>query len=182
MAEHKRLLKDNCAAELIMSSPDSSTNNHISRGVHNLDSVVRHRENKAAVCSGTYAILTQNPAVNNHVLSTGNKRLVEASPLDPVWNIDLQAGNPRASGPRKSRGTNVLGEVLCYVRDSVCGSGAGLAESCLISSIMYFHREHWISRDFYSAAAWPANRHQRLPRSSFGVIDLFLGRAGRPKP
>ena len=51
--------------------------------------------------SGNYAKFTQNPAMKLHLLSTGNKRLAEASPLDSVWGIGLQADNPRAKDPHK---------------------------------------------------------------------------------
>ena len=37
--------------------------------------------------SGNYAKFTQNHAMKHHRLSTGNDRLAEASPLDPVWTL-----------------------------------------------------------------------------------------------
>ena len=37
--------------------------------------------------SGNYAKFTQNPAMKHHLLSTGNKRLAKASPLDPMWAL-----------------------------------------------------------------------------------------------
>ena len=106
MAEKARLFKDHRAVKLIMSSPDPSTHKRIDRGVRNLDSAVWDREKQNAVQSGNYANFTQNPAMKHHLLSTGNKRLAEASPLDPVWGIGLRADDPRAKGPRQWRGEN----------------------------------------------------------------------------
>ena len=37
--------------------------------------------------------------MKHHFLTTGNKRLTEASPLDPVWGIGLRADDPRAKDP-----------------------------------------------------------------------------------
>ena len=77
--------------------------------------------------SGNYAKFTQNPAMKHHLLSTGNKRLAEASPLDPVWGIGLRADDPRANDPRQWRGKNLLGEALSAVREAVRGRETGLA-------------------------------------------------------
>ena len=49
-------------------------------------------------------------------------------------------------------------------------------------SVPYSHGECWNPRNFVRAAVVLADRGLRLPRSSLGVSDLFLGRAGRPKP
>ena len=83
MAEKARLFKDHRAVELIM-SPDSGTHNLIGRGVRNFDSAVWDREKQKAMLSGNYTECTPNPAMKHHLLSSGNKRLAETSPLDPV--------------------------------------------------------------------------------------------------
>ena len=84
-----------------MSSSDPSTRKRIGRSVRNVDSAAWDREKQIAVLSGKYAKFTQNPAMKRHRLSTGNKWLAEASPLDPVWGIGLQADDPRAKDPRQ---------------------------------------------------------------------------------
>ena len=100
MVGNARFFKDHCAVELIMSSPDPSAHKRIGRGVPNFDSAVWDREKQDAGISGNYAKFTQNPAMKHHLLSTDNKRLAEASPLDPVWGIGLRADYPRANDPR----------------------------------------------------------------------------------
>ena len=95
MAEKARLFKDHRAVELIISSPDPSTHKR-GRGVRNFDSADWDREKQNAVLSGNYAKFTQNTTMKHHLLSTGNKRLAEASPLDPVWGIGVRADDPRA--------------------------------------------------------------------------------------
>ena len=50
----------------------------------------------------------------------------------------------------------------------------------LVGSVL--PRGIWNTRNFVRATVVLADRGQRLPRSSLGVSDLFLGRAGRPKP
>jgi len=127
MAAKARLFKDHRAVELIMSSPDPSAHKRIGRGVRNFDSAAWDREKQNAVLSGNYAKFTQNPAMKHHLLSTGNKRLAEASPLDPVWGIGLRADDPRAKGPRQWRGKILLGEALSAVREEIRDTETGLA-------------------------------------------------------
>ena len=79
MAEKPRPFKDHRAGELIMSSPDPSTHKRIGRGVRIFDSAAWDREKQNTVLSGNYASFTPNPAMKHHLLSTGNKRLAEAS-------------------------------------------------------------------------------------------------------
>ena len=93
-----------------MSSPDPSTHKCISRGVRNFHSTVWDREKQNAVLSGSNAKFTQTPDMKHHLLSTGNKGLAEASPLDPVGGIGLRADDPRAKDPRQWRGK------ICSVR------------------------------------------------------------------
>ena len=75
--------------------------------------------------SGNYAKITQNQATKLNLLSTCNKRLAEASPLNPVWDIGLQADDPRAKDPHKWRGKHLLGKALSAVREAVRDSEAG---------------------------------------------------------
>ena len=87
MDEKARLFKDHRAVELMMPSPDPSTHIRIGRGVRIFGSAVWDREKRNAVLSGTYTKCTQTPAMKNHVFSTCNKLLPEASPLGPVWAL-----------------------------------------------------------------------------------------------
>ena len=127
MAAKARLFNDHRAVELFMSSPDPSAYKRIGRGVRNFDSAAWDREKQNAVLSGTHANSTQNPAMKHHLLSTGNKRLAEASPMDPVWGIGLRADDPRAKGPHQWRGKILLVEALSAVREEIRDTETGLA-------------------------------------------------------
>ena len=83
--------------------------------------------------SSNYAKFTQNPAMINHFLRTGKKRLTKASFLDPVWGIGPRADDPRANDPRQWRGKLFLGEALSAVREGE----AGLAPSAFDPSLEY---------------------------------------------
>ena len=108
IAEKARRFKDHREVESIISSPDTSTHKRIGQGVRSFDSAVRDNEKQNAVLSGTYAKSTKNPAMEHHLLSTDNKRLAEASPLDPVWGTGLRADDPRANDPRQCRENKIF--------------------------------------------------------------------------
>ena len=100
-----------------MSSSDPSTHTNASVEAYATFTPLLGTERSNAVLSGNYAKFTQNPAMKHHLLSTGNKRLAEASPPDPVWGVGLRADDPRAKGPRQWRGKYLLGEALSAIRE-----------------------------------------------------------------
>jgi ribA/ribD-fused uncharacterized protein len=68
------------------------------------------------VVAGNLAKFSQDPSLRSYLLGTGSRVLVEASPLDRVWGIGLEASDPRASDPSSWQGLNLLGEALMEVR------------------------------------------------------------------
>ena len=69
------------------------------------------------VVQGNLAKFSQHPALADYLLATGDKVLVEASPVDRVWGIGLAADDKKATQPERWRGLNLLGFVLMEVRD-----------------------------------------------------------------
>lgn len=53
------------------------------------------------------------------LLSTGNKILVEASPLDTIWGVGFDEENLNIYNPTMWRGKNILGFALMEVRDEL---------------------------------------------------------------
>jgi ribA/ribD-fused uncharacterized protein len=60
---------------------------------------------------------SQNPGFKDYLLSTGNKIIVEASPVDAIWGIGLPQDSRHAKNPYSWRGQNLLGFALMEVRD-----------------------------------------------------------------
>ena len=107
--------------------PIQAHTNAAAEACADIDSAAWDREKQHAVLSGKYVRSTQNPAMKHRLLSTGNKRLAEASPMDPVWGIGLRADDPRAKSPRQWRGKILLGEALSAVRGEIRDTKTGLA-------------------------------------------------------
>ena len=95
--------------------------------MRNVDSAVWDRDKQNAVLFGNYAKFTQNDAMKDYLLSTGNIFLAEASPLDPAWGIGLRADDPSANQPRQWTGKFLRGEALSAVRELIRENEAGSA-------------------------------------------------------
>jgi ribA/ribD-fused uncharacterized protein len=52
-------------------------------------------------------------------LGTGDRVLVEASPVDAIWGIGLSAEDAEVTPPDKWPGENLLGFALMVVRDRI---------------------------------------------------------------
>jgi ribA/ribD-fused uncharacterized protein len=68
------------------------------------------------VVAGNLAKFRADPELHDYLLTTGNRVLVEASPLDRIWGIGLAGDDPRAADPCRWRGLNLLGFALMRVR------------------------------------------------------------------
>ncbi|SFV60967.1 Uncharacterized protein COG3236 [hydrothermal vent metagenome] len=71
------------------------------------------------VVEGNIEKFTQNPDIEKFLLSTGDKVLVEASPIDKIWGIGLHKDDPKARDPKKWLGENKLGFALMQVRKNL---------------------------------------------------------------
>jgi ribA/ribD-fused uncharacterized protein len=68
------------------------------------------------VVAGNVAKFGQHSELCKFLLGTGERVLVEASPVDPVWGIGLPADDPRAGNPTQWHGHNLLGFALMDTR------------------------------------------------------------------
>ncbi len=59
----------------------------------------------------------QNPKLRKYLLSTGDRILAEATPVDRLWGIGLTATTPGVTDPEQWKGENLLGFALMSVRD-----------------------------------------------------------------
>lgn len=64
-----------------------------------------------------YQKFRQNLIEANQLLRTGDKQLVEASPVDTIWGIGLHETNNLINDPTNWKGKNWLGQILVKVRE-----------------------------------------------------------------
>lgn len=79
------------------------------------DEWVKHRED--AMFTACWEKFSQNENLAVELLSTGDRVLVEASPIDFIWGVGLAVDDPRVLDPSNWKGLNLLGKVLMRVRD-----------------------------------------------------------------
>lgn len=65
------------------------------------------------------AKFSSSAALKAKLLATGDKVLVEASPLDKIWGVGLIGSDPKSKNPREWKGLNLLGKVLMKVREDL---------------------------------------------------------------
>ncbi len=115
-SEKARLFGDVDALRRIMEVSDPSLHKRYGRAVRGFDSTLWESERENIVLTASYAKFSQNPAMRHHLLATGEKCLVEASPYDSIWGVGLRADNPHIRHSPSWRGLNLLGSALQKVR------------------------------------------------------------------
>lgn len=71
------------------------------------------------VIAGNLAKFSQNNQLANFLLSTQERVLVEASPVDKIWGIGLPQNTPNIDNPLTWQGKNLLGFSLMAVRQKL---------------------------------------------------------------
>lgn len=116
MVQKARLFSDEAIREKILAARTPREVKELGRQIQNFDQVVWEQQRYNIVVAGNKAKFSQHDALKQFLLSTGNKIIVEASPLDPVWGIGFAEDDPAARCPRQWKGLNLLGFALMQVR------------------------------------------------------------------
>lgn len=121
MAEKARLFLNESSANVeliqkIIDAPHPHKAKQLGRKVEGFDNETWNKHRFEIVVKGNVAKFSQNPELEEFLLSTGKRVLVEASPADNIWGIGLAEDHSDADNPFKWQGTNLLGFVLMEVR------------------------------------------------------------------
>jgi ribA/ribD-fused uncharacterized protein len=116
----KAILFNDCAsASKIMQTSNPADQKRLGRQVSGFDNDIWMQHCKEYCKIATIAKFTQNVDLGSILKSTRGKRLVEAAPTDPIWGIGISESD--AISGHKWKGTNLLGNVLMDVRDTLFG-------------------------------------------------------------
>ncbi|MEZ4381608.1 MAG: NADAR family protein [Nannocystaceae bacterium] len=116
MAEKARLFGDAEVRAQILATESPREHKALGRKVRGFDQGTWERARLDIVVRGNTAKFTQDDALRAALVATGDKIMVEASPLDRIWGVGLRADDPRVHDPQQWRGLNLLGEALMQVR------------------------------------------------------------------
>ncbi|MEU9099403.1 NADAR family protein [Streptomyces sp. NPDC048361] len=116
MASKARLFGDAEGERAALTTAGPALAKKAGRLVRGFDDEVWQRERYAIVLAGCLHKFGQDEALRAYLLATGDRVLVEASPLDRIWGIGLAADAPEAEDPARWRGLNLLGFALTETR------------------------------------------------------------------
>ncbi|MFE1438499.1 NADAR family protein [Streptomyces sp. NPDC058739] len=121
MAGKARLFDDPEAERQILSSGHPSQAKKAGRLVRGFDEGIWQRERFGIVVEGSVHKFAAHPGLREFLLGTGQRVLVEASPVDRVWGIGLAANDDGAWDPERWKGPNLLGFALMEARERLRG-------------------------------------------------------------
>ncbi|MFF0969806.1 NADAR family protein [Streptomyces sp. NPDC003703] len=125
MAGKARLFGDAEGERRVLAAGHPSQAKKAGRLVRGFDDAIWARERFGIVVEGSIHKFAAHPALRDFLLATGDRVLVEASPVDRVWGIGLAAADEAASDPERWRGPNLLGFALMAARERLrTGAGA----------------------------------------------------------
>ena len=113
------LFSDGETAEMIMEAVDPGQQKALGRRVRNFSDTVWHEKKYEIVYRINLQKFSQNKGLRRKLFQTGERKLVEASPVDTIWGIGLEAAVADVTPETDWPGQNLLGEILTSVRDEL---------------------------------------------------------------
>jgi ribA/ribD-fused uncharacterized protein len=117
MAEKARLFKDETALAKILQAKSPAEAKKLGRTVRNFDSALWDTHKYEAVRAGNFYKFSQHPDLQEFLLNTHDRILVEASPMDKIWGIGMAQTHTDIENPAYWKGENLLGFALMEVRE-----------------------------------------------------------------
>ncbi|MFI9343729.1 NADAR family protein [Streptomyces sp. NPDC052773] len=126
MAAKARLFDDAEAERRVLAAVQPAEAKKAGRLVRGFDEGVWELERFGIVVEGSVRKFAAHEDLREFLLNTGERVLVEASPVDRVWGIGLAADDEAAADPERWRGLNLLGFALMEARGRLrAGAGTG---------------------------------------------------------
>ncbi|RAJ42638.1 hypothetical protein K353_02310 [Kitasatospora sp. SolWspMP-SS2h] len=121
MAGKARLFGDEEIVPRILRARTPAEAKKLGRQVRGFDDERWVAQRFELVVNGSTEKFGQDEQLRTYLLHTGERVLVEASPLDRIWGIGLAADDERAAAPAQWRGLNLLGFALMEARARLLG-------------------------------------------------------------
>lgn len=122
MAEKARLFNDEGTLSQILAAKSPAEAKKLGREIQDFNSEIWDAHKVEIVIAGNLHKFGQHANSAKFLLSTNDRVLVEASPVDTIWGIELAADSADAGNPTRWLGPNLLGFALMEVRDRLRAS------------------------------------------------------------
>lgn len=116
MAEKARLFGDEATRQAILKAASPAEAKKLGAQAFGFVEEIWLQHRYQIVVRGNLARFTQNSEIGEFLRRTGERVLVEASPVDRIWGIGLAEEDPRCQHPDQWCGLNLLGFALMEVR------------------------------------------------------------------
>ena len=114
MYQKALLFNDYEIAGQILKETDVRKIKALGRKVKDFDNELWDKHKEDFMYNACYAKFSQNDELKDFLLNTGNREIVEASPVDSIWGIGFSSDN--AMENINKWGQNLLGKTLMKVR------------------------------------------------------------------
>lgn len=119
MVGKARLFEDHDTARQILPAEEPDKQKALGRRVRNVNEGTWDAHKVDIVTEVNMAKYDQNKGLRRKPFQTGTAQLVEASPLDTIGGIGLDATNAAATPLDEWPGQNLLGKILTEVRETL---------------------------------------------------------------
>lgn len=120
MMAHKAItFDDQDILQQILACDKPAEAKKLGRSVANYNDEIWKNVSFSLVVTGNIHKFSQHADMKEYLLNTGDRVLVEASPVDAIWGIGLSRDSKDIHDVNKWRGTNLLGFALMEARDAL---------------------------------------------------------------
>ena len=117
MYKKAELFNNPLIMEKIVAASTPGEAKKLGRQVSGFDQATWEEHRFDIVVEGNLLKFSQHANLKDFLLTTGNRILVEASPVDNIWGIGLAQDAKQVEDPSTWQGLNLLGFALMEVRD-----------------------------------------------------------------
>lgn len=119
MAGKAKLFGDNESFNKVLASSNPGEAKKIGRSVQGFSEELWREHRFSLVVQANLLKFSQNHELGGFLRKTGDRILVEASPVDTVWGVGLAADDENIQNPNLWKGLNLLGFALMEVRSQL---------------------------------------------------------------
>jgi ribA/ribD-fused uncharacterized protein len=113
------LFGDTEIANEIMETKNPKEQKALGRKIQGFDKAIWDKNSLAIVYRGNFEKFSQNPELKKQLLETGDRFLVEASPVDNIYGIGLADDAKGVEDPSNWKGLNILGSIITMVKNEL---------------------------------------------------------------